>query len=185
VNWSGRLPFFALWVAATVLGLVAGVFASQAVRHLHVETEALLIMGQGFARGLTLGIAQVLLLRNRVPYWPYWIVLTAFGWSFVSAIDDWLPPSIWLRAGVEGALLGLCQWTLLAKRIVALLWIPAQSSSWMLLIASVHLLRSTWLVVLTSGLLQGVITGALLGWLLSKPLASETVAAVQGSGISK
>jgi hypothetical protein len=135
------------WVLATTLGWLLG----------------LVILGET-GIGLTVGVAQWLVLRTRLSRTGWWIIASAAGWLLGWAVlvsGLVLPPgtsglTTVLSGAVLGLALGLAQW-------VALRQMMPQAGWWVF--ASV----AGWTVALTGVLGQtvvGVVAGALTGFML-------------------
>jgi hypothetical protein len=77
------------WIAATALGLTAGFGVGSAVVDYHTSLAALIV--QGAISGLAVGIAQALVLRQRLGrlalVWPAALtVVWALGWVVTTSI---------------------------------------------------------------------------------------------------
>jgi hypothetical protein len=86
--WLRRyLPRMGWWLAATALGLLVGLFGSSLLSRilygiLDLQSAWFAILVTGFV-GAFLGLAQWLMLRQRVHRAGWWIVANALGWSIV------------------------------------------------------------------------------------------------------
>ncbi len=134
-NWK----LWLLWVAATTLGWLVG------SSFLPLELIA----------GLSIGVAQWLVLRPMFPYSWWWIVLSASGWMMGWGISMALgiPQSAALIAGLVGLSMGAFQWYILRR------WVPI--AHWWILVSML-----AWIIGLSgftdprlTGLIVGIITG--------------------------
>jgi MFS family permease len=107
-----------LWIAATALGMAAGLTAGAALVDYGISRVDLLIMGA--VTGVGVGVLQaVVLARHRIPAAFWWAVANPPAWAL-----GWLVTSYVIRTNVDehypifgasGALLfGLLTWLLLA-----------------------------------------------------------------------
>jgi hypothetical protein len=86
--WLRRyLPRMGWWLAATALGLLVGLFGSSLLSRisygtLDVQSVWFAILVTGFVGG-SMGLAQWLVLRQRVHRAGWWIVANALGWGVV------------------------------------------------------------------------------------------------------
>ena len=86
--WLRRcLPRMGWWLAATALGLLVGLFGSSLLSRilysfLDLQSVWFAILVTGFV-GASLGLAQWLMLRQRVHRAGWWIVANALGWGIL------------------------------------------------------------------------------------------------------
>ncbi|MBC8507925.1 MAG: hypothetical protein ISR58_03045 [Anaerolineales bacterium] len=134
-NWK----LWLLWVFATTLGWLVG------SSFLPLELVA----------GLSIGVAQWLVLRPLFPHSWWWIVLSASGWMLGWGISMALviPESAALIAGIVGLSTGGFQWYSLRR------WVPI--AHWWILVSTL-----AWIIGLSgftdqrlTGMIVGIITG--------------------------
>lgn len=81
VQWLAlrrRLPLSLWWVAATALGMAAGIALGVALFGTDTEGAALLL--RGLLAGASVGAAQSLVLREHSSRAPAWAITVALGW---------------------------------------------------------------------------------------------------------
>lgn len=137
-NWK----LWLLWVAATTLGWLIG------SSFLPLELIA----------GLSMGVAQWLVLRPLFPQTAWWIPLSAGGWMLGWGISMAIGASgiAFLVAGLVGLSLGSFQWFILRK------WVPL--AGWWIVVNVL-----AWVIGLSgftdprlAGLVVGIVTGIIL-----------------------
>jgi hypothetical protein len=108
VQWLAlrrRLPLSPWWIAATALGMGAGLTLGIAL--LGTRTDDVTLPLRGLITGLSIGIAQFLLLRGisgRAPVWALIVALSwALGWMITRAVGIDLSQQ-WTVFGSSGAL---------------------------------------------------------------------------------
>lgn len=118
--------------------------------------------------GLTMGLAQWLVLRQVVPESGWWTPLTTFGWLVGAALimsGLLLPPgpnlvTSMLAGAIIGGVVGLAQWFVLRRWVeIAVAWIPVNALAWSITFTGI--LGET-----IAGASVGIITGIALDWLL-------------------
>jgi hypothetical protein len=125
------------WVLATTLGWAVGWIISE------------------FAVGVTVGLAQWIVLRKRIEHPELWVLASGIGWAAGRGLVVAVLPSqaTVLAGGIIGAALGLAQWLVLRQRVV--------KSWWWIIVSGLG-----WAVGLTAFLgvpLVGSIVGAATG----------------------
>jgi len=101
-----RLPVSAWWIAATALGMGAGLAFSIAL--LGTETVGVMLPLRGLITGAGIGGAQFLLLRGSTDRAAIWALLVALGWALgwmitrAAGVDLTLQ---WTVFGASGALM--------------------------------------------------------------------------------
>ncbi len=134
-NWK----LWLLWVFATTLGWLVG------SSFLPLELVA----------GLSIGVAQWLVLRPMFPQSWMWIVLSAGGWMLGWGVSMALgiPQSAALIAGIVGLSIGGFQWFSLRRWVpIAHWWILVSALAWIIGLSGFSDQRLT-------GLIVGIITG--------------------------
>jgi hypothetical protein len=107
------------WVLATTLGWAAGWALSGYL------TE--------FVIGLTVGLAQWVILRKQVQHSEWWILASALGWGAGRVLVDVMltPQDVILVGGILGAALGTAQWLVLRHHVIqSWWWIVVSALSW-------------------------------------------------------
>lgn len=139
-NWL----FVILWTLATAAGWLVGFF---------------LIDGSPLGEsgiGLTIGIAQWVVLRSRIPNAYWWILATAAGWIAGRLIALGLFPLEYgiLAGAAIGAGVGSFQWLILRRHVQRAYW-------WIIM----SILGWTWAMTQVLGpYLIGVVAGATTGF---------------------
>ncbi len=95
-----------LWIVATAIGMAAGLAFGTGV--LGTETVGTSLLIRAVITGLTIGLAQWLLLRMHIPANGWWIVVIAVGWVIgwftTRAVGVDLTP-LWTVFGASGAII--------------------------------------------------------------------------------
>jgi hypothetical protein len=74
-----RLPLSPWWSAATALGMGAGLLLSIAL--VGTSTEGIALLLRGLITGMSIGVAQFMLLRGVSGRAPAWALIVALGWA--------------------------------------------------------------------------------------------------------
>ena len=125
-GWS----FCLRWVFFTLIGFLVSL--------MFVEVDVKPYVGamSGAMGGAVVGLAQWLVLRNRIFQSRWWVVVSIVAWLLIGASSlgalGWLAPGteeIWLRlfygvinGAIVGGILGLAQWFVLRKQIYCQKW---------------------------------------------------------------
>jgi len=142
-NWL----FLILWTLATAAGWLVG--------YLLIDLPPL---GES-TFGLTIGVAQWLVLRMKIPNAYWWILATGAGWIVGRLIALLLfPPEYGILAGSAiGAAMGSFQWLILRRHVNRTYW-------WIIM----SILGWLWAMTSVLGLyLIGVVAGAITGFALN------------------
>jgi len=118
---SERLPWV-VWLIAHAIAGAAGGLLSAALGMQGLDGAGGVANWAGF--GLCLGLAQWLVLEQREPLSPLWVVGSTVGWASCAwtQLQGWPEPFVWLLAGT---LVGLLQWPILhRRRRRAAWWVP-------------------------------------------------------------
>ena len=148
-NWL----FLLLWTLATAAGWLVG--------FLLIDVSPL---GES-SFGLTIGIAQWLILRSKIPNAYWWILATAVGWIIGRLLAiGFFPPEYGILAGSAiGAAMGSFQWLILRRYVNrAYWWIIMSLLGWLWAMTGVLGLNLI-------GVVAGVITGFALDFLFRQP----------------
>jgi len=137
------------WILATTVGWAVGWTLSE------------------FAVGLTVGLAQWVVLRKQIEHSEWWILVSAVGWGAGRVLVDvtLAPQDVILVGGMLGAALGLAQWLVLRHHVIQSWWWIAMSAL-------------SWGVGLTAVLgetLVGAIVGAATGLALEPLLRYSSI----------
>ena len=152
-NWL----FLILWTVATAAGWLVG--------YLLIDVSPL---GES-TFGLTVGIAQWLVLRMKIPNAYWWILATAAGWIVGRLIAiGFFPPEYGILAGsVIGAAMGSFQWLIMRRYVNRAYW-------WIILSILGWLWAMTGVLGLTLiGVVAGATTGFALDFLFRQPLSES------------
>lgn len=143
--------FWFLWIMATTLGWILGRFL--------LPNLATVIIG------VTLGVMQWLVIRERIPKAWRWIVVTIIGWIFGSLLIQYLVTDggEFLAGTILGCTVGIAQWIILRKEL--------QWTGWWIVINIVAWTTGMALLpgIFSTGAMIGAITGIALGLLLQFP----------------
>ena len=148
-NWL----FLTLWTLAAAAGWLVG--------FLLIDVSPL---GES-TFGLTIGVAQWLILRSKIPDAYWWILATGAGWIVGRLIALLLfPPEYGILAGSAiGAAMGSFQWLILRRYVHrAYWWIIMSILGWLWAITGV-------LGINLIGVVAGVTTGFALDFLFRQP----------------
>ena len=148
-NWL----FLILWTLATAAGWLVGV--------LLIDVSPL---GES-SLGLTVGVAQWLVLRPKIPNAYWWILATAAGWIVGRLIAiGFFPPEYGILAGSAiGAAMGSFQWLILRGYVHrAYWWVIMSILGWLWAMTGVMGLNLI-------GVIAGVTTGFALDFLFRHP----------------
>ena len=146
IGWG----FYFLWIVANVVGLTAGLIIGYGVFRPIFDLKQIIAIRLGIAIpvGLGAGVMQWLVLRQRVSLSGQWWVLgTTLSFCIAVLISG---PDPYAAAFLIGPLLGITQWLLLKPLV--------NQAGWWILVNTL----GGW----TDG---GIISGAVLAWLLRKP----------------
>lgn len=156
-----------LWAAVTTFGLVTGMLFNA------ITTELLLGL---IAAGVVIGWTQMLILKlQRARGRWTWIFNTTLAFAtWGAALPGFGGFNVWSGLTL-GLLLGLLQYLMLRFRVErASWWILVNLIAWTIGITLYAILTpivGTWLIGFTvSGLIAGGLTGAVLVWLLRRPV---------------
>jgi len=148
-NW----PFVILWTLVTAAGWLVG--------YLLIDVSPL---GES-SLGLTVGVAQWLVLRPKIPNAYWWILATAAGWIVGRLIAVvFFPLEYGILAGSAiGAAMGSFQWLILRRYVHrAYWWVIMSILGWLWAITGV-------LGINLIGVVAGVTTGFALDFLFRQP----------------
>ncbi|MDJ0517123.1 MAG: hypothetical protein QNJ74_13010 [Trichodesmium sp. MO_231.B1] len=180
ISWG----FWLQWVFFTIVGFFLSL--------IFVEIGVRPYVGafSGAIGGGVIGLAQWLILRNRIFRSKWWVVVSIVSWLFIGASSlgalGWIAPrteQIFLRlfhgfinGAIVGAILGLGQWFVLRKQIYREeLWIIANIIAWAIG------LPLGWLV---GGLVYGAI-GLFIGEAIGLFVTWFFVAAITGIALMR
>jgi hypothetical protein len=167
--------FWGAWMLAFLSFPVAGVAGIAVAGPVTTPLDGVLA---GVASGAVVGLAQWLVLRQRLSLSPWWIAATSAGMGAGLALGATLlgtqtdGVTLPLRGLVTGAGIGIAQFLVLRERTDrAALWVPVVALGWAL----------GWIITRAAGIDLGlnwsvfgvsgaatfqVLTGLALGWLL-------------------
>ena len=175
------------WVLASVVGWGVGGVVLGPVFGVVEPAFGLLVGGAavGAIGGAVLGVLQWLVLRRQLARAGWWIVASTVGWAVGGAAFGL----------VGGAVAGFLQWLVLRRRLArAGWWIAASTVGWaigpviVLFGGVIGELDATLIVLLVAvlwgigGLVGGVITGAVLVWLLRQRVVDSDEAGREAAG---
>ena len=167
--------FWGAWMLAFVSIPVAGVAGIVVAGPLTTPLDGVL---GGVAAGAVIGLAQWLVLRQRLALSPWWIAATAAGMGAGLALGTALLGTategvgLPVRGLVTGAAIGIAQFLVLRERTErAAIWVPVVAGGWalgwLLMRASGIDLAPDWYVFGAGGaVVFQVLTGLALAWLL-------------------
>ena len=133
---------WAQWVLFTAAGWIAGsAIAWTLTEYVHVLRESALgLAAAGGAVGVSVGVAQWLVLRPPLRRGTSWILCTALAWGAGAFVAGWVNDSLfddyWLLALLPSAVLfataiGLGQWLVLRRLSRgAGWWVPVSALAW-------------------------------------------------------
>jgi hypothetical protein len=183
------------WLLATLVGWFVGIIAAIAIMHnvydigdlFYRQETDLIVVIVGLVPGAGIGLAQMMAVRQVLPLTQRWVwgAVVGMGIPFIVAMildEVWLGPEpptsgMWLVpvAMAGGALAGLIQVPTLRRHTSrAQWWVPASLVSW----AISWLIIVAWGVgagILFGGAVLGVVSGALLIWILRSSPGHEAV----------
>lgn len=170
---------FALrWALATAVGWLVGFVICEAFKAFFRSLSS-----DGAVIGTCVGIAQWLVLGERIDRTRWWILASIIGFAVGKAVGDALAVSIagvvgiGLSGAAIGASLGLTQWVVLRRHVArAGWWVPASALAWVVgwIIgaggegageASGGPAAMAYLIGLVGAAVAGGISGASLIWL--------------------
>ena len=169
------------WVLATSVGWVVGFAACETIRAIaeflaHPPTDGAVI-------GISIGIAQWLVLKGRVHRAGWWILASIIGFGVGKAVGDALAQAVAgaLGSGLDGAVigasLGTAQWLVLRRHVAqARWWVLASILAWALgwsVISAVDEVAGgpagmAYIIGATGAAAAGVITGLSFVWLVRR-----------------
>jgi hypothetical protein len=169
VEWG----FVLWWVLATTVGWLVGFAICEAFKAF-LES----ITADGAVIGVSVGIAQWLVLRGRIGRAGWWILATIVGFAIGKyvggVIAENVPGAVGL--GLSGAAIGVSvgvtQWLVLRRHVIrAEWWILASVLAWTVgggIIGAADEMEggSAYLIGAAGAVIAGAITGASLAWLL-------------------
>jgi len=188
------LIFVSKWTLACMLGEAIGLLVPVAIyqsRAIHSVNVAVI---HGVSIGVAVGSAQWILLRRRLDYSEWWVLLTTIGWviGYIAAIF----PKSSISAVALGTIyappaVSMMQWLVLKRSV--------SRAAWWILIVSIagglgvyagglladrwwYLLADIWTFLLfgaTAGGISGLITGFDLGILLQQRPREATRSSLQ------
>ena len=138
----------------------------------------------GLIGGLLVGTTQWLVILRDVPRSLRWVWRTAIGFSisyaflFSSLMFFWYDPmvnrAVILLALVSSMVIGVMQWSILRKHFQgSKRWIWANCLGWAMNPTAIVILEPSALRIIGIALMYGVVTGAVLVWLLNHPMQCE------------
>ncbi len=170
------------WVMATTAGWVVGFAACEALKAIleflaHPPTDGAVI-------GLSVGIAQWLVLRRRINRAGWWILASIVGFGVGKDVGDMVAQAVSVAAGlglagiVIGISLGLSQWLVLRRHVPdAHWWIWATAIAWTLGWSIINSVDNegpggspgmAFVIGAIGAAAAGVVTAASLVWLLRR-----------------
>ena len=189
--------FYLQWVWLTVLGFAVGSDIGNAMaRPIPERLQDVRNLIGWFGNGACVGAAQWILLRRAVATARWWVVASAVGWAMgillfvpglarlngllafvlvlATAVDvENFPFELFdnpFGGAVAGASIGVLQWLLLRREVVAAgWWVLASALGWAVAYLAPWAGPSTLRGATTLGLVIGSLTGIVLVWLLRRP----------------
>ena len=173
------------WTAATIVGWIIGYAINNLIITVFNFTEEAVTQGDRpeliiasilalISMGLSVGLAQWLVLRREVPTSTLWVPATTLGFAV----------GIWFGLAFMGLGTGLAQWWVVRKTfskgswwptISAIIWplgyVAGGSVSGALIVPLGSQLLAGLVGIVVTGLIIGAITGAVLLWLLREQRA--------------
>ena len=162
------------WCVAHTIAGGAGGFLSGALGAAGLNTPG--GVGNWTVFGVTIGIAQWIVLKRYNNFGPFWAVASALGWSVWSIFQAAQAPG-YLGWSTVGLTVGILQWVVLRReRNRAYFWVPANIIAWLvagtlgfavgmgLLSAQVPFVTA-WIVGWSAVALFGSV---ILGWVLGR-----------------
>ena len=163
---------------ACLLGEALGNVVAVATYEIASSTTIASELRWGIAIGVAVGSMQWVLLRRRIDYSQWWIVLTTIGWVIAFITPRFIRlPELLAEAVYQGVPVGTMQWLLLRRSVSRAAW-------WILIVSMAALItigaefdalgRPHWKIWDSApwgpmaGALKGVITGFGLGILLQR-----------------
>jgi|GEM_PF-1529035 len=124
---DGPFPWRPWCLAHAIAGGIAGALGvAFGLGRLHSSGS----VGIWMIFGLTVGLAQWIVLRREDPIGPLWVAASALGWSIWSLFQAVQAPGYFGLSAV-GLVVGLLQWTVLRRaRERAHFWPPANIVAW-------------------------------------------------------
>ncbi len=179
--------FTVAWVLATVVGFLVSLYWIEIDTKPHVEVI------DGVIGGAVIGLAQGLILQQRLGIAPQWILVSIASWGLIAASSGaigWVAPETLLpqlrlmfgvmQGALVGTLLGLGQWLVFKQHVKgSSWWILASAVSWAIALGvgwtvggvlrqSTHLFLSEVVGLTLTWMIVAAMTGISLIWLLRK-----------------
>jgi hypothetical protein len=169
--------FWLLWVLASTAGWAMGLSVGLAVGNavLNAVGDAVVEAVGGAVGGAVSGVAQWLILRRQVRRADWWILASTAGWAVGGAVGGAVAGAVVGAVGlaVAGAVIGVAQWLLLRRQVRrAGWWILASAAGWAVGLAVADAVGEA-AVLAVIGAVSGIITGAVLVWLLRQPCRED------------
>lgn len=175
------------WVLATVVGFLVSLY------WIEIDTKPYVEVIDGVIGGVVIGLAQGLILQQRLAIAPQWILASVASWGLIAASSfgaiGWVAPETLLpqlrlifgvmQGAVVGTLLGVGQWFILKQQVKGSWWILASAVSWAIALGvgwtvggvlrqSTHLFLSEVVGLAVTWMIVAAMTGISLIWLLRK-----------------
>ena len=166
------------WVLATSVGWIVGFAVCETLKAIveflaHPPTDGAVI-------GISIGIAQWLVLKRRINRAGWWILASIIGFGVGKAVGDAFAQAVSgaLGSGLDGAMigasLGIAQWLVLRRHVAqAGWWVLANILAWALGWTVIRVIDEAaggpagmaYIIGATGAAAAGAITGASLIWL--------------------
>ena len=169
------------WVLATSVGWIVGFAVCETLKAIveflaHPPTDGAVI-------GISIGIAQWLVLKGRIHRAGWWILASIIGFGVGKAVGDAVAQAVSgaLGSGLDGAVigasLGVAQWLVLRRHVAqAGWWVLANILAWALGWTVIRVIDEAaggpagmaYIIGATGAAAAGVITGLSLVWLVRR-----------------
>lgn len=199
VGWM----FLVWWIVLTSVGGFTGSFLSSLIgwgtQDISGDTGTLFFMLDNGVLALAVCAAQWILLRNHFRKSFWWLAAGALGRFFgvlvgymvlVTIIIQFnLPSSIWqfyLFSTLRGITLGISQWVFLRQqRVKTGWWILASAVGWTIGLILIDTSQNEFLRNGVDYALAGIITGAVMIWILRQPVPEPKGTEIEGGFVRR